>query len=373
MFYKYLVTKLNGKKVLYLYLNQDYEVADELYHEKRNHKLIEHAQNYLDNLGVSYKGTDVYLVADNIIVGRIQMNRFFGKPKYLEYVQFGKNDQKVEVLDPNQVPVLKFIDVQRSSGVIDRLKFYEYLFGIVAREMPYIKNAECLKAQAVLARTYLLKTLKEKKKIREMNQYQLFLDNDYLSKLWGKNFYNYRAQILDALAATDKEVLTFDGDFIECYTHYQNAGKTEDSRNVLKLSYPYLISVDSMEGNREDLLKYRKVSNYQLSKILGIDLNANTRVRILDTTSGNNVRYIQFGNKVFDGLMIARTLGLVSNNFTVQVHDDYTTFLTKGCGYGLGLSKCGALAMAESGYTYKQILSHYYPNTKLEKVNENIL
>ena len=49
---------------------------------------------------------------------------------------------------------------------------------------------------------------------------------------------------------------------------------------------------------------------------------------------------------------------------------NYTLFLTRGCGHGLGLSKCGAKVMADSGYDYKEILMHYYPNTELRKVKE---
>jgi len=371
MFYKYLITTLNGKKVLYLYFNQDYEISNDLYMVKENGNLIQEAQNYLENLGISYKGHEVYLVVDNIIVGKLEMNRLFRKPKFLEYIRFGKS-YRVDFLDPEEHPVLKFVDVENSSGVLYRLKFFEYLFGVVAREMPFINHPECLKAQAVLARTYLLKTIKEHKRIKEINQYQLYFDQNYLKMLWKDHYYDYRSKILDALIATDKEVLTFQGDYIECYSHYQNTGRTEDARNVLKLSYPYLVSVESLDNKGSDLVRYRKVSNSYLSKLLNVPIHAQTPVYILESTSGNNVRYIQFGDKVFDGLLLSRALGLVSNHFTVQVHDDYTTFLTKGCGLGLGLSKCGAKAMAESGYNYRQILSHYYPHTVLEKMKEEL-
>lgn len=372
MFYKYFITKLNNRDVIYLYLNQDYEISDDLYIVRENDRLVSKAQDYLDHMGVSYKGREVYLVVNHVIVGKIQMKRFLGKPKYLEYARFGKN-ARVDILDMNDTPSLKFVNLEKSSGILERLKFYEYLFGVIAREMPYINHPECLKAQAVIARTYLLKTLKEGKRVQEMNQYQLYFDKSYLQNLWKEHYDEYRSLILDALIATNQEVLTFQGDFIECYTHYQNTGRTEDSKNVLKLAYPYLVSVDSMDLKTRDLLRYRRVSNLYLSKLLGVTLNENTPVKVLGTTSGNNVLYIQFGNKVFDGFILSRTLGLISNHFTVQVHNDYTTFLTRGCGLGLGLSKCGAKAMAESGYTYRQILTHYYPNTTLEKFNENTL
>lgn len=372
MFYKYLVTNVNGKRTIYLYLNQDYEVSEDLYVTKNNNMIMNSAKSYLDNLGVSYKGSDIYLVVNNIIVGRLQLKDFWKKPKYIEYVRFGKT-YRVELLSPNDYPSVKFVDVRRSSGIVERLKMGEYLFGVVAREMPFINQKECLKAQAVLARTYLLKNLAENNRIKEINQYQLYFDKTYLHNLWKDKYKEYRDKIIDAILETSREVLKFEDNYIECYSHFQNIGVTEESKNILKLSYPYLVSVPSMEKDKNTLVRYRRIPNSYLEKLLKTEIYEGMTVKILQSTSAYNVLYIQFGNKVFDGLILARALGLISNCYTVEVNRDYTTFLTKGCGHGLGLSKCGARAMAESGYTYQQILTHYYPNTKLVKVSDSTL
>ena len=370
MFYKNLITEVNGKKVIYLYLNSDYEVSNDLYVRREKNKFfINRARDYLNNMGIDYRGKSVYLVVDNIVVGKIQLNKFFKKPKYLEYTRFGKK-YRFDFLNEEEHPSLKFIDIYRSSGIVDKLKFNEYLFGVIAREMPYIDSSECLKAQAVLARTYLFKCLKENKEIKDINRYQLFFDKSYLMLLWKDKYDEYRDKILDAIIDTNKEVLTFHGNFIECFSHFQNSGKTEDARNVLKLSYPYLVSVNSLDNLTSPVLRSRRVDNTYLSKLLKVDISPKTEVSIIRSTSGNNVLYIKFGNKVFDGLILSRTLGLISNHFTVQIHDNYTLFLTRGCGHGLGLSKCGAKVMADSGYDYKRILDHYYPNTELRKIKE---
>lgn len=370
MFYKNLITEVNGKKVIYLYLNSDYEVSNDLYIRREKNKVfINRARDYLNNMGIDYRGKSVYLVVDNIVVGKLQLNKFFKKPKYLEYTRFGKK-YRFDFLSEEEHPSLKFIDIYRSSGIVDKLKFNEYLFGVIAREMPYIDSSECLKAQAVLARTYLFKCLKENKEIKDINRYQLFFDKSYLKLLWKNKYNEYRDKILDAIIDTGKETLVFQDDFIECFSHYQNSGVTEDSRNVLKFSYPYLVSVNSLDNLTNPVLRSRRVDNTYLSKLLKVDISLKTKVSIIKSTSGNNVLYIKFGDKVFDGLILSRTLGLISNHFTVQIHDDYTLFLTRGCGHGLGLSKCGAKVMADSGYDYKEILMHYYPNTELRKVNE---
>ncbi len=372
MFYKHLVTTTNGRSTIYLYFSANYEISEDMYIVKDNQDVLSSAKNYLENLEIPYKGRDIYLVVEDVIVGRLQLKDFFKKPKYIEYIRYGKKT-RVDFFDPDTNPGLKLIDVRRSSGILEEMKIGEYLFGVVAREMPFIDHPECLKAQAVLARTYLLKVLKEKKKLQELNQFQLYFDKNYLKLLWKDKFKEYRSQVIDAILETSREALTFNHEYIECYSHYQNLGRTEESQNILKLAYPYLTSVPSMENDTSTFVRYRKVSNLYLSKLLDTKIYEGMPVKILKSSSAYNVLYIQFENKVFDGLLLARSLGLSSNCYTVEVNKDYTTFLTKGCGHGLGLSKCGAKAMEDSGYTYQQILMHYYPNTKLIKASESIL
>lgn len=370
MFYKNLIDEVNGKKVIYLYLNNDYEVSKDLYIRRESNKtFLKQAKNYLDNMGIDYKNKPVYLVVNNIIVGKLNLSSFFKKPEYLEYLRFGKK-YRFDFLDEDNHPFVKLVDIYKSDGIINRLKVGEYLFGVIAREMPYIDNDECLKAQAVISRTYLFKCLKEKKQIKDINRFQLFFDSNYLKKLWKDKYNEYRDRIMNAIKVTDGEVLTFNNNFIECYSHFQNCGKTEDARNVLKLAYPYLVSVDSYEKEDNVMLRKRRVDNNYLSKLLNMKINKDTNVSILRSKNSNNVLYIKFDNKVFDGLILGRTLGLISNHFTVSINDNYTLFLTRGCGHGLGLSKCGALVMTKSGYNYKEVLNHYYPNTILKKVKE---
>lgn len=372
MFYKHLVTDDNGKSAIYLYLTNNYEISSDMYVVKDNNSIMNSAKNYLDTFDISYKGRDIYLVVNDVIVGRLQLKDFLKKPKYIEYVRFGKT-YRMEFLDSQEYPSIKFVDVRRSSGILERMKMGEYLFGVVAREMPFIENKEMLKAQAVLARTYLLKMLERGENIKETNKYQLYFDKGYLRLLWKDKFKEYRDKIIDAILETSREVLKYNGEYIECFTHYQNVGRTEDAETILKLSYPYLVSVDSYEDNSKSLVRYRKVSNEYLSNLLNMEIYEGMPLKILKSSSAYNVIYIQFGNKVFDGLILARKLGLISNSYTVEVGRDFTTFLTKGCGHALGLSKCGAKVMAESGYTYQQILSHYYPNTRLLKTSESTL
>ena len=65
---------------------------------------------------------------------------------------------------------------------------------------------------------------------------------------------------------------------------------------------------------------------------------------------------------------------LYSSAFVVdkQMADDGTVnFVLKGAGWGHGVGLCqiGAAVMGEKGYSYKEILAHYYPGTELKNIN----
>jgi stage II sporulation protein D len=59
-----------------------------------------------------------------------------------------------------------------------------------------------------------------------------------------------------------------------------------------------------------------------------------------------------------------------SNNFTAHKEDDKVVLEGRGQGHGIGLCQRGAKAMAESGATFREILEHYFPNTKIESERE---
>ena len=56
---------------------------------------------------------------------------------------------------------------------------------------------------------------------------------------------------------------------------------------------------------------------------------------------------------------------LYSSAFIVEKDANTFTLHGAGWGHGVGLCQIGAAVMAEKGYTYKEILAHYYPNTIL--------
>lgn len=56
---------------------------------------------------------------------------------------------------------------------------------------------------------------------------------------------------------------------------------------------------------------------------------------------------------------------LKTSAFEVRMEGDEVTLEGRGWGHGVGLCQIGAAVMASKGYTYREILQHYYPNTEL--------
>jgi stage II sporulation protein D len=52
----------------------------------------------------------------------------------------------------------------------------------------------------------------------------------------------------------------------------------------------------------------------------------------------------------------------------IKTDGDKFYFKGRGWGHKVGLCQWGAKGMAEKGKTYKEILAHFYPGTKIKKV-----
>jgi SpoIID/LytB domain protein len=61
---------------------------------------------------------------------------------------------------------------------------------------------------------------------------------------------------------------------------------------------------------------------------------------------------------------------LKSSAFDVHVAGDNIILEGSGWGHGVGLCQIGAAVMASKGYTYGEILNHYYPESLIEQYEQ---
>ena len=260
------------------------------------------------------------------------------------------------------------ITVYRSNGSVINLNMTDYLVGVVSSEMPASFNLEALKAQSVLARTYALKIKQTGKKLTDTVSTQSYIDMDQMKNKWGNSFNTYYNKIKNAVENTNGEYLSYNGNYIEALYHSTNNGKTESSLDVFGNYYPYLISVSSeYDKNASSYLRTINMPLDTISNKLGLSLNNDSVISILSYTDGGNIKEININGNNFSGKKVRELLGLRSADFDISISDNNANITTRGYGHGVGMSQYGANGMANAGYSYKDILSHYYPGTTLTK------
>ena len=260
------------------------------------------------------------------------------------------------------------IIVYRSNGSVINLNMTDYLIGVVSSEMPASFNLEALKAQSVLARTYALKAKQTGKKLTDTVSTQSYIDIDQMKNKWENSFNTYYNKIKNAVENTNGEYLSYNGNYIEALYHSTNNGKTESSLDVFGNYYPYLISVSSeYDKNTSSYLRTINMPLDAISNKLGLSLNNDSVISILSYTDGGNIKEININGNNFSGKKVRELLGLRSADFDISISDNNANITTRGYGHGVGMSQYGANGMANAGYSYKDILSHYYPGTTLTK------
>jgi len=72
------------------------------------------------------------------------------------------------------------------------------------------------------------------------------------------------------------------------------------------------------------------------------------------------------GGKKIAGTRVRTLFGLRSASYSVTYENDTFTFSVRGYGHGVGMSQNGADCLAREGYSYKDILKHYYAGVTIE-------
>ena len=262
-----------------------------------------------------------------------------------------------------------YVSVRRGDGRVVSLELEDYVTGVVGAEMPALFSSEALKAQAVIARTYALKANSMGRTLSDNESSQSYKDNGELVSMWGGNYSSYYSKIKDAVNSTNGVYLTYNGNYIEAVYHSTSNGRTEDSSNVWGNSFPYLVSVDSVYDNSNPSFSISKTFSYsELSSLLGINVSGVSEFNILGYTSGGRVSSISVDGVEFSGVNFRSKLGLRSADFDIFKGDDGVVITTRGYGHGVGMSQYGANGMGKAGYSYYDILLHYYPGVSIEQL-----
>lgn len=272
------------------------------------------------------------------------------------------------------------VSVYRSNqNAIENVPLEEYVVGVVASEMPVQFEMEALKAQALTARTFIVKQMLTPTDINIPNNamvtdtvlHQVYKNSMELKEQWGNDYEWKIARIKEAVLATEGQILTFDGEPITASFFSTSNGYTENSEDYWQNQIPYLRSVESPWD--KDSPRYQgqtKLTTKEFEEKLGVSLpQGNTIGEIVERTSSNRVAKVKINNTILTGRDIREKLDLDSTDFRWRRAGSEIIIETKGWGHGVGMSQYGADGMAKEGKSYTDIIKHYYQGVSISEID----
>ena len=248
-----------------------------------------------------------------------------------------------------------YVKVKKDDTELE-LPLEEYCIGRMAKEIPADYEEEALKAQAVIVRTSVYKSIKERGT-------QVVLEDDFwteeeMRQQWGSSYSGHYRKMQNAWNDTEGQVVMYGENLANTpFTRLTN-GNTRDGKEVLgSEDYPYLkikdcpLDIEAAE---------------QIQTVTVDDMDA--EVTAMDTAG--YVTSVRVGQETVNGEEFRQTYGLASSCFILQKYDGRLRITTRGVGHGLGLSQYTANEMAKEGKDVSEILQYFFEGTEIREVAE---
>lgn len=275
---------------------------------------------------------------------------------------------------------LLFSVAKNRLKIINSVPLETYIAGVVTGEAGDLSHIETYKAQAVAARTYTVKLLKN-----HIGEGYNLCDSTHCQLYSGLGAISPKARA--AADATSGEFLLYKGQPASTFYHSVCGGRTETMTYVWPYEHkPYLISVrDGPPGNPycsiAPRFKWKTKIYYsgltrlsrQAGWILPDEVSRGLRIsawgasgRAAELEIYTQRRRVRVSaTDFFHG--IGRRAGwqaVRSSFFKILSGKDYVMLDGVGNGHGVGMCQWGAEGMARKGFKYRDILKHYYTGTE---------
>ncbi len=244
---------------------------------------------------------------------------------------------------------------------------YDIVCEITNAEVGDSFEFEAIKAQAVAAYTYV-KYYEQKGEVAEIGTKA-----------------NPSSTIKKAVDAVDGLAVYYNGEYIMTPFSASQGGFSAASKNVWGGDLPYLQSVRN-DFDYLDTKYYGLQTSYTVNELreriesktdIRLSENYYDWIRVLSNNDsiyvgemaidGHTTAYINGRERTITGhIFRSYILPLKSAAFTVSYSDGVFTFTTYGYGHGVGMSQIGANLYAKNGYTFDQILTHYYTGVTIK-------
>lgn len=265
----------------------------------------------------------------------------------------------------------------QDGDTTEQMTLERYLTGVVRGEMPASFEMEALRAQAAAERSYVYYQLAAGRKdahpdadfCTDHTCCSAYLSETAAREKWGGDFAPWNTRVEQAVSDTDGQVVLYNGRPILAVFHSSSAGRTAAAGDVWSGDLPYLVSVDSPEGE-ETVPNYYSTVTFTAAEAKEKLLAAHPELKLSGTpdrwfgaaaeNGSGRVETVSVGGTDIEGTELRRIFGLRSACFTVAADSESVTFRVTGYGHGVGMSQYGANQLAKEGKTWQEILEWYY-------------
>lgn len=265
---------------------------------------------------------------------------------------------------------------------VESLPLETYVRGVLAAEMPIEFELEALKAQAMAARTYIIRKQVEQEMgnlppgealVTDTINHQVYVSDLELKARWGSLYEGNSDKLDQAIRETEGVILTYDGKPIEANFFSTSNGYTENSEDYWNSYIPYLRSVPSpwdrmLSPRFKETVEMSAAalrSKLGISSTLSVSTGSGSGLQVVELSQGHRIKKLRIAGKAFSGREVREKLGLNSSQFQWSWQGDRLQITTFGYGHGVGMSQWGAQGMALEGRKAEEIVKYFYTGIEL--------
>ena len=274
------------------------------------------------------------------------------------------------------VPMLKVYDVKNEK--LETLSVEDYLPAVLAGEMAGDWPLEALKAQAILARTFVLQFVSQKESMYDGADISTDIKEAQAYDAAGVN-----ARIREAVQETRGEVLNAGGELPYAWFHAHSGGLTARAKEGLdyeKAEPSYTQCVKGMENDEAPAEAAHWQADFSADEVMAAANASGAKVDALESIavgrrgeSGRAETLLISGQEVSAPafrIAIGSTKMRSCLLESLRVEDGRVKMSGKGYGHGVGMSQWGAYAMAKAGKTAEEIVMHYFRGVSIDRAWE---
>lgn len=271
------------------------------------------------------------------------------------------------------VPMLKVYDVKNEK--LETLSVEDYLPAVLAGEMAGDWPLEALKAQAILARTFVLQFVSQKESMYDGADISTDIKEAQAYDAEGVN-----ARIREAVKETRGLVLNAGGELPYAWFHAHSGGLTARAKEGLdyeKAEPGYTQCVKGMENDEAPAEAASWQADFSADEVLAAARDAGAKMDKLESVSigergeSGRAKTLLISGQEVSAPAFRIAIGSTKMRSclieTLRVEDGRVRMSGRGYGHGVGMSQWGAYAMAKEGKNAEEIVTHYFNGVRIDR------